>query len=151
MDDEGSYQGSNKRDTSKQIQKHHEHLEALKAASSFMEGPTPYANVDFALDKAIKIGQNILYRVDFDFHLSWLSYPIDKVPNPKAVDLLRSQPELYVHLQVELNKYLTGNFVLGLCGKIIIMTSMAVSIGQGERMGNWPMYTRASRLFHSRP
>lgn len=55
-----------------------------------MEGPTLYTNVDSALDKAVKNGQKTLYGVDFNFHLSWLSYPIDKVPNPKAIDLLSS-------------------------------------------------------------
>lgn len=40
---------------------------------------------------------------------------------------------------------------LSLCGKITTMSSMAVPTGQGNRMGSWPMYTRASRNFHSHP
>ena len=85
--------------------------------------------------------------------LDWLHEDNDQQTidclSAEVKDLLKCQPEICNHLMSLVTVYMKEEG-LQLPTNLQIWKNLAIPAGEGDRFGDWPMYTRACRNFHGR-
>ncbi|CAM6089392.1 unnamed protein product [Calypogeia fissa] len=145
-----AYRGSNRRAFNPQIVAYHVRLKAIREKMHDQD-PTIGQPVerDTALDLAVATGENVLAGFQFALRPFHIQDPDVVVPKPVS-KLLEEQPEIKMCLLDSLNAFLEVDG-LRVFKVLVVMGSLAIAAGDGERFGEWPMYVRSSMNFHGRP
>ncbi|CAM6096622.1 unnamed protein product [Calypogeia fissa] len=144
------YRHSNKGNFLGQIVQHNQKKRILLDEADLQEELHVQVGDVTALDKAVETGEVTFSGKDQLLILNWLASSEEGTLPMEAQELLGDQPELKKHLMQALGMHL-GQENCTFPEAMQLYNSIAVPAGEGDRFGDWPMYTRASRRFHGQP